>query len=189
MRPRGPVLVELGELNLSQGVALVPGDADPRPKSIRRWLPSRHKHRHKAVVLPHVILERSPVTRGLRRRNRPRRSSLAGLLSWKAPRSPFGMLWELPGWSLFVCWRWVTSQGWPGAMKQRSVSFFLRELPRPEVLDLMRSEADVFVREAAAAGWDGCVAATALYSHTCFEELKRAVGLPRVLPETPERRS
>ena len=71
--------------------------------------------------------------------------------------------------------------------KQRSDSLF-GETATAEALELMRSEADVFVREAAATVRDRCAAATALYSHTCFED-SRLLASHGLLPGTLERRS
>ncbi|HEV2756063.1 MAG TPA: glycosyltransferase [Actinomycetota bacterium] len=68
----------------------------------REWLPRRH--RHKAVVLPHVIFDGEPVRERTPPGGAPGRALLAArLLPWKGAALAIEAVAALPGWTLDIC--------------------------------------------------------------------------------------
>ena len=111
----------------------------------RQWLP--RERRARSIVLPNVILDQSASVRA--RSSEPIIAMFAGrLLPWKGAWLAIRALEHLPGRTLLVCGtgpdigrlrRLATKLGVHDRVR------FLGELPRSEVIRLMREEVDVFV--------------------------------------------
>jgi glycosyltransferase involved in cell wall biosynthesis len=114
----------------------------------RAWLPSRH--REKATVFPHIVLDERASSWMASRSETPTRNALfvGRLLPWKGVALALRVLSLLPGWTLTVC-----GDGYDGPRLRRlarrlkveeRVVFLGWSIP-DRVRDLMREESDVFL--------------------------------------------
>jgi glycosyltransferase involved in cell wall biosynthesis len=111
------------------------------------WLPRRHRAR--AELLQNVVLDLPPAAPRRRDRPGPPTAAYAGdLLPLKGVALALRALAELPGWRLLVAGagadeprlrRLAGQLGLDGRVR------FLGWLPRPELLELLRAEVDVFL--------------------------------------------
>jgi glycosyltransferase involved in cell wall biosynthesis len=112
----------------------------------RRWLPSRH--RSKTEVLPNVMLDGPPSRRPTGRSTKRRVLFGARTIAWKGGALALRAMASMPDWTLLVA-----GSGSDGPRLRRLARklgvqrrvHFLGHVPRDELLELMRHEADVFL--------------------------------------------
>ena len=113
----------------------------------RAWLPSRHQE--KAVVFPHVVLDR-PRTSRSRRQKPPQPTALfvGRLLPWKGVALAIRTLVLLDGWALIICGGGPDEHRLKRLARKLGVEQrvrFLGWVPTSRVDELMAEVADVFL--------------------------------------------
>lgn len=116
-------------------------------RETRAWLPARH--REKAVVFPHVVLDQQGQHLRAARKNRPPTALFVGrLLPWKGVALALRVLVLLDGWQLIVCGRGPDERRLKRLARKLDLDarvHFLGWVPETRVGELMRDETDVLL--------------------------------------------